>query len=132
MTDLICVGRDDLDKTWPLVEHLFVAAYQATDFPMPDVLAWLKSGEGLLWLASDGTRVLSALTTALEQRASGMAMTLVANGGEDMAQWVHHLSEIEDYAKSKGCVKMRCIGRQGWSRVLSGYEVKTVSLEKRL
>lgn len=132
-TSLICVGRDDLDKTWPLVEHLFEAAYRQTDYPMPDVLDWLKKGEGLLWIATgDDLKILSALTTSIEQRASGRALVMVANGGDMVGSWKHHVADIEEYAKSRGCVMVRCIGRPGWQRVLPGFEVKAVSLEKRI
>jgi hypothetical protein len=132
-TSLICVGPDDLDRTWPLVEAFFESAYSEMDMLLPDILGWLKRGEGLLWIVAEGDRLLTAVTTSIEQRRSGSALVLVANGGERIERWLHHLAEIEGYyARERGCGKARCIGRPGWSRMLPGYAVKAVSLEKRL
>lgn len=132
-TSLICVGRDDVDRTWPLVSALFESAYAEMDMFLPDVPTWLKSGDGLLWIVAEDDRILTALTTSVEERPSGLTMLLVANGGEKIERWLHHLAEVEEYyAKEKGCGKVRCIGRPGWQKVLPGFAVKAVSLEKAL
>lgn len=132
-TSLICVGPDDVARTWPLVEKLFESAYAEMDMFLPDVVGWLKRGEGLLWIVAEDDRVLTAVTTSIEECPSGRKLLLVANGGEKMERWLHHLTEIEDYyAKEQGCGMVRCIGRPGWSRALPGFTVKAVSLEKRL
>lgn len=132
-TNLICVGPDDLERTWPLVQHLFESAYAEMDMFLPDVLGWLKRKEGLLWIVVEDDRILTAVTTSVDQRRSGPALLWVANGGEKIERWLHHMVEVEEYyAKERGCGKARCIGRPGWSRALPGYSVKAVSLEKRL
>lgn len=131
--DLICVGPNDLDRTWPLVAHLFKSAYAEMDMMLPDVLSWLKDGQGLLWIVADETGILTALTTSIEERPSGRTLLLVANGGEGVERWKHHLAEIEAYyAKEQNCVKVRCIGRQGWARTLPGFVIKAVSLERAI
>jgi hypothetical protein len=39
---------------------------------------------------------------------------------------------IEQYAKDEGCSAIRLYGRKGWERVLDGYKVEHVILEKAL
>lgn len=130
-SDLICIAPRVLDEIWPHVSALIEQAYAETDIPLPDVFGWLKAGNGLLWVASDDAKILGALTTSLEQKPSGLACRMVATAGEGIELWLGHLVEIEEYAKGAGCVKMILDGRRGWERVLPGYAVKAVSLEKR-
>jgi hypothetical protein len=108
-------------------------AYAETDLFMPDVVAWLKAGSGLLWIAADeNNRILMALTTSLEQRPSGLSCRLVANGGSDLDQWKGLMPNIEEYARSQGCTKIVFDGRQGWARVFTDFAVKKVTLERVL
>lgn len=132
--DLDRVTVADLPFVWRLVEPMFIAAYAEMDMFLPDVLGWLKRGEGLLWIATDPDgEIITALTTSIEERPSGRTCLLVANGGRDIETWKQHLVAIEThYREEWGCVKVRCIGRPGWSRVLPGFSMKAVSLEKAL
>lgn len=132
MTTLACVAPELLRDIWPRVSHFIEAAYVATDRVMPDLMPWLDAGKGLLWVVTDGERFLSAAVTSLELHRSGLACRVSACGGEEMPRWLHHLGEIEQYARDEGCVKVWFEGREGWSRALSGYRPRTVSLEKRL
>lgn len=133
MSTLICVGPADVERTWPLVREMIERAYAETDLFMPDVVAWLKAGSGLLWIAADrNNRILAALTTSLEPRPSGLSCRLVANGGEDLSQWKGHIVQIEDYARSQGCVKVVFDGRPGWARVHADYVPKKLTLERVL
>lgn len=132
MTQVLCVGPVQLDEVWLHVSHFVDAAYRETDRVTPDVLGWLREGKGLLWVVWDGTKFIAAAVTSLEQHLSGLACRVSACGGDGMGTWLHHLSEIEDYAKREGCVKVWLEGRRGWSRALEGYRQFTVSMEKRL
>jgi hypothetical protein len=42
------------------------------------------------------------------------------------------LQKLEAFAKAEGCAVMRIFGRKGWHRVLDGYHVEHVVLEKEL
>jgi hypothetical protein len=129
---LMCVQPDLIDQVWPSVADLIDSAYREMDLFTPDVLAWLKAGKGLLWIASDGSRIIAAMTSSLEPRPSGLSCRLVAAGGWDLLLWVEHMEALKRYAKAEGCVKMWFQGRQGWARVLTGYVTKAVILEMRL
>lgn len=132
MSTLICVGPEDVERTWPLVSGMIERAYMKMDLPMPDVLDWLKRGAGLLWLAVDHSRLLGAATSSIEDRPSGKVFRVEACGGEQLDLWKHHLAEIEGHARASGCGKVTLAGRPGWERVFPEYVVKRVILEKRL
>ena len=84
-------------------------------------------GKQLLWLAwSD--HIEAAATTRL---AAGVC-TLTACAGHQRERWLPLLAKIEKYAKDEGCSAVRIYGRKGWERVLDGYRVEHVVLEKTL
>jgi hypothetical protein len=49
-----------------------------------------------------------------------------------MRRWLPLLAKIEAYARDENCRCVRIFGRVGWSRVLQGYAVKNVVLDKEL
>jgi hypothetical protein len=52
--------------------------------------------------------------------------------GDGLDRWLHHLGEIEAWARAQGCDAMEVAGRKGWARVLKGYELVNVMLRKEL
>jgi hypothetical protein len=132
VTNLICVGPGDVDRVWPLVSGLIAAAYAKTDDLVPELLPWLKRGDGLLWIAANQDEIMCAVTTSFVQRASGKVLRIWACGGAGIEVWLDHLAEIEDYGRKEGCVKVCFDGRRGWEKFLPDYRVATVALEKRL
>jgi hypothetical protein len=49
-----------------------------------------------------------------------------------MDKWLPLLAQIEDWARAEGAALVRIMGRPGWARVLSGYSVTNVVLERQL
>ena len=107
---------------------LIKAAIDRTDLSSFDNLeSDVLEGRQLLWLAwSD--RIEAAATT----RLSPGVCTLTACSGENRDRWLPLFRQIEDYARAEGAMKMRLFGRKGWQRVLDGYHVEHVVLEKAL
>lgn len=109
------------------------ASYIEMDEIPPDGLEqWLCEGKGLLWIAEKDGKIIAALTTSLVNQVSGLVCRMVACGGTEMDRWKEREAQIVEYAKAEGCVKVTAEGRKGWARVLPGYEIKRVYLEKRL
>jgi hypothetical protein len=92
-----------------------------------DIERQVLAGEQLLWLAwSD--RIEAAATTHLSRDVC----TLVACSGHERERWLPLFERIEQYARDEGAKTMRIYGRKGWQRVLDGYHVEHVILEKDL
>lgn len=128
VTQLVCVDPALISAAWPHAKHLIRAALEATKLsefaPLElEVLA----GKQLLWLAW-GTSIEAAATTQL---CDGVCV-LTACAGNNRERWLPLLSQIEKYAKDEGCHAMRIFGRKGWHRVLDGYHIEHVVLEKEL
>ena len=125
--DLVCVNPADVQKVWPLARDLIRSAIERTKLSeFADVETDVLSGDQLLWLAVSD-HVEAAATTHLSRNVC----TLTACSGHQMERWLPLFERIEKYAKDEGC-KMRIYGRPGWQRVLNGYHVEHVILEKAL
>lgn len=126
--DLICICPDRVSEFWPFAKWLIKAAIDRTNLSdFADIERQVLAGEQLLWLAwSD--KIEAAATTHLARNVC----TLTACSGRDRKRWLNLFEKIEQYAKNEGCSAMRIYGRRGWERVLDGYRVEHVVLEKEL
>jgi hypothetical protein len=126
---LICVAPDRVLEFWPHVKDKIRCAIEATNLSeFEDIEREVLSGHQLVWLAWDGKDVLAAATTQLTRNVC----VLTACSGYDRERWLPLFARIEQYAKDEGCKTMRIFGRKGWQRVLDGYRVEHVVLEKAL
>lgn len=125
---LVCVDPEQIFDFWPHARGLIKAAIDATNLSdFADIEHSILSGDQLLWLAwSD--RIEAAATTRLTRDVC----TLTACSGHNRERWLPLFEKIEKYAKAEGALTMRIWGRPGWQRVLDGYRVQHVCLEKDL
>lgn len=118
---------------WPRVkEHLFSAVRRTDLSHTEDIERDLLEGDGLLWLICDGKVIEAAGATLLVRTDRHLVCLITALGGENMDKWLPLLSQIEDWAAAEGADLVRIMGRPGWARVLKGYGVTNVVLEKSL
>lgn len=130
---LICVAPEMVADVWPIVAKMIDDGYAATGEPTPaDLMVWLKAGKGQLWVSVFEGVIVAAMTTSIVIRRHGLALRMICCGGSGMALWKQCHRQIEEFAKAEGCDRVLSEGRPGWSRVLDGYKVTAVTLEKRL
>ena len=128
MVDLVCVGPDQIFDFWPHARSLIKAAVDRTNLSdFADIENQVLSGDQLLWLAWSG-KIEAAATTHLARNVC----TLTACSGHDRERWLPLFAKIEKYATDEGATTMRIYGRRGWERVLEGYRVEHVILERSL
>lgn len=120
---------------WPRVSDMIDVGYMAGDDLMPpDMLERIRYGRVLLWIAIDDENgnILAAMTTELVLMRSGLVCWMCQCGGDRMQDWSRFHVKVEEYAKAERCVRVVLRGRAGWERVLEGYKVRAVQLEKVL
>jgi hypothetical protein len=130
-----CVPPQQVSRIWDRVRGMIDVGYAAGDDFMPeDMLRRLQSGTVLLWVAidEDSGEIHAAMTTELVRMRSGLVCWMCQCGGANMPLWARFHTNIEQYARDEGCVKVVLRGRSGWQRVLEGYRVRTVQMEKTL
>jgi hypothetical protein len=128
------VALNYLPIVWPHVREFLEAGDEAGGhvFDEAATLADLHSGVLLLWVGYEGSCIFGAMVTRIVRREAGLTCYWMTIGGTHMERWFHLRSEIETYARLRGCVRMRLEGRRGWQRVLRDYEQTGVILEKVL
>ena len=130
--ELICVDPKRVHEIWPHVAPLIHSAVKRTNLShTQDIEYDTLHGDGLLWIAWDGT-IKAAATTSLVRTDRDKVCILTACAGEDVALWLPLIGKIEAYAKAEGCACVRIYGRKGWARVLGSYRTKRIVLEKEL
>lgn len=127
---LICVDPQRVNEFWPHVGGMIRVAIEATGLgEFEPIEREVLDGKQLLWLAWNGTHVEAAATTQLVKPG---VCVLTACSGHQRERWLPLFAKIEQYARDEGCSTMRIYGRKGWERVLDGYRVEHVVLEKNL
>lgn len=121
-----------MHEFWPLAKGLIRAAIEQTDLnDFSDIEYDVLSGDQLLWLAV-GEKIEAAAVTHLIKSSGGPVLIITACSGHHRERWLPLFTRIEDYARAEGCKCVRIYGRKGWQRVLHGYHVEHVILEKAL
>lgn len=114
-----------VDVVWPQAKDMLEKAVETTFgvYDINSIYSGLESGEYLLWLVTDETKPIAAITTRICQYPSGkrgLAMDWI--GGERMAEWLPMAQEtIQRYAKDNGCTHLEGYGRKAWGRALQRF-----------
>jgi len=120
---------------WSVLRDMVDVGYAAGgDFMPEDLPDQIAAGKVMIWVALDDktAQVLTVVTTELIPMRLGLVCWIGQCGGERMREWVRFIVKIEEYARAEGCVKVIVKGRFGWERILEGYKIRTVTLEKVL
>lgn len=131
--NLVCVDPKRINEVWPHARELIRSAIDYTGLnDFSDIETDILYGDQLLWLASENNSIEAAATTQIAKVNNQKICVLTACAGHHRERWLPLFEKIEQFAKNEGCVSMRIYGRKGWERVLNGYRVAHVILEKEL
>lgn len=133
VVELICVDPARINEVWDSIAPPIRSAMQRgglTDFS--EIEREIFAGSALVWLAWDGSDVLSAAVTQIHNVNGTKVCTIAACGGENRERWLHLIGGLERFARDEGCLKTRIVGRKGWMRELPDYRFTRVVLEKDL
>jgi len=125
------VPLDKFELVWPIAAKYFEKAAETIDdsFSLEFYRESCLSGKYLLWMSRDSK---VAVILEVSEYPKGQECDIVMLAGSGIENWFKELEEIESWAKRCGCNRMVLTGRQEWVRVLKNYEVKTVTMVKRL
>ena len=112
--NVFCLGADQIAGLWPRFAH-HVAKFE--DYLANDIRADLEDAQLQLWGLQTNGEIHGVAVT----RITGRTCEVVGAGGKASYADMRELhSEIEKWARSIGCARMRVMGRKGWIRLL-GY-----------
>jgi hypothetical protein len=137
MTQLVEIGPDRLAEAWPLVRGAIgqIAESSRGKIEAQDLLQLIAGGGVCLFVViDDNADLLATVLTEFAQYPRKKVCRIIGVIGHDRRRWVHHLSELEDWARRHGCAAMQNIGREGWLRELKaqGYKATHLLFEKEL
>lgn len=98
-----------------------------------DVLTQAEAAQAQLWGYAEDGRIIFAAATRIQDMAQGRLCTIWVGSGTGTPEVFRAVHDaIESWATSIGCYAIQIIGREGWQRLLPGYERKAVVLAKSL
>lgn len=134
-TSLVPVPPETLAAAWdhlrPHVERL--AEITGGRLTPEDIRGHIEDGSFQLWaVLESGRNLVATVTTEVIKYPQRKTCRVVGCVGENRASWIHLLTEIEDWARSKNCASMEIFARKGWARVLPDYRLTSIVLERDL
>lgn len=135
MTTLSTVPQEALPAVWPFVADLAakIADTSHGRVNAEHIREHVDKGTMQLWVVlGDVGEALALVVTEIV--AYPLAKVCVVRGlaGHERDRWIHHLADIEGWAKQLGCTRVEVRGRKGMARVLPDYRLTSVYLEKEL
>lgn len=131
---LVQIPIDALPKVLPMVIGTLheVANRSRGNMSVPGMIEQFAKGEWQLWIIWDGT-VKAVLATEIYTNVAKHQVCAVRFAtGEDSAQWLCLIDDLENWARFNECVKLDMTARKGWARKLPDYKMTHVVLEKDL
>lgn len=125
------IPTEDIDYWWPMLEGMFQRATDRVpgELEPSAILHHALADEFRLWVIEDDNDLL--LAGAVGETGDGY-VRIYALAGRDMGRWLSEaLTEFEILARNNGLKGVRVCGRPGWSRVLPGYRLCQVTMEKK-
>jgi hypothetical protein len=113
-----------IDVVWPEVSKMMQKAIDTTSgvFDIDSIYGALQTGDYLLWLVTEDTKPIAAITTRISVYPRGKGLSMDWIGGERMAEWLPMAHEtMVRYAKDNGCTHLEGYGRKAWGRWLQKY-----------
>jgi hypothetical protein len=138
---LIVLDRVPLELVetfWPHIEpHIRSGCEAVTTEVTPEFIhAEALVDRRMLWVVFETDSpfpFLGAASIGSRKTKDGIVVFVDAIGGRDREKWLpEYLAELEAQAKGIGATKIELEGRPGWQRVLIGYRLARVVMEKVL
>ena len=135
-TKFIKFNKFEVENIWPLAKDLVQLACDTNGaFNADDIKDLCKQGAMQLWLVvSDSDTVLATVVTEIRRYSNYKVCDARIVTGKQMNLWVHHVDDLEAWARKEGCIKMELFARPGWEKVMKpkGYVKTHVQIEKEL
>ncbi len=126
----------DLPREWwqigPLIEKACAESFGA--FSPESVIDGMRAGEYImLGIVSTDLRIVSVLVCAIGTLPTKIKLLeVLLCGGEGMSEWLPFEYQIDDFARDRGCQRVRAIGRKSLARKLPHWKMIGVMLEREI
>jgi hypothetical protein len=130
--DVFTLQSREIDEHWTWIEPL-LSRVENPDWSLAHVKADLQSAKAQAWFLGDGRSAPAGIVITRIENYHETRWGLVWIAAGDGLEYVPRmLGEIEKWFRQMGCTRSEISGRKGWEKVLPGYELKAVTLVRRL
>lgn len=128
---VFCLASHEIETHWKDFAHHLERFCDETKEAQVDALREdLTSARKQFWGFDDGEKVSVVCLTSIE---GAICWLWVGCGTESWkGQFERGIYEIERWAKSIGCNRLKIRGRVGWERKLAGFKRTAVIIEKEI
>jgi hypothetical protein len=124
---------EQLTDNKSVIEHyLRKALTKAPEYSLRDILKSIYDGISVLWLIEDDGDIVGSFTVKVYEYPESKILMLHLLGGDKIEEWLHLLSEVEDYGRDLGCDLVEMHGRYAWKKLLPDYTSDRIILNKVL
>jgi hypothetical protein len=124
---------EQLTDNKSVIEHyLRKALTKAPEYSLRDILKSIYDGISVLWLIRDDGDIVGAFTVKVYEYPESKILMLHLLGGDKIEEWLHLMSEVEDYGRDLGCDLVEMHGRYAWKKLLPDYTSDRIILNKVL
>ncbi len=126
---------NDLPKLWPQLEPMIkeACAWSAGQFNVIGIVNGILSGEYRLAAFFDRNTITGMMVMTVSEFPTGKRiLDIMLASGSALKEWLHHQTQLDDYAKSFGCSTIRMIGREGLQRFLTEWKRTAIVLEREI
>lgn len=136
MSELILIPPRLVPAIYQKSAHCFaLIAKRAAGRATPEDFARMcERGERQLWIVVEDGNVLAIALSEIVIYPRQKLCRITSAAGEGRFRWVHHLDEIEAWARDQGCAVLQPVVRPGWGPMLKerGYRRSHYVMERRL
>ena len=132
---MFCLSSTDVstETIWGDVKELFARFSRATGETSPEQVRRGAIEETLqIWGLQDAERVRGVVVTELSDTPRGLLCTIRIAASDDSVPipiQERLLDAVADWAREKGCIALRIVGRKGWLRRFPRFKQTAVVME---
>lgn len=136
--DAVINGESPLQTMWPMIAPLLERAIDHSDDTetLAETYAALIAKQKQLWVVvGDDKKVTGAAVTMLQTFKTGLVMasiTLLGGESGNLKDILGFRGELETWAKTEGCNRVRFYARKGWAKYLPDYRLAKYVLSKNI
>jgi hypothetical protein len=137
-TTALIVPPEEIDTVWDKVSGYVrdALSHSQGELEVRHVYSMLQSGGMMMWIIVDDDEgaIVAAVVVEILSYPIKRVCRVVGLGGRGLNQRIHHLSEIEAWAKSIGCDAMDSMCRDAFEKILTplGYSKQYIIVGKPL
>lgn len=108
------------------------ALTKAPETDKTEILDRVYKGFAMMWLIRDDETIKGIMITKVKDIGKRRCLFFHLLGGEDAKEWVHLVSDVEQWGRDLGCDYVEIHARLGWTKILKGYKNETTILTREL